>query len=68
MSLSEKCFQNVFTDTLLVMFHESENASTTPILSRHFRVVLHNRSKLPLFRLVIAFVWDFSNPVKVTEI
>ena len=43
-------------------------APTTPILSRHFRVVSHNRSELPLFRLVIALVWDFSNLVKLTEI
>lgn len=53
---------------LLEVFHESGSASTTPILSRHFRAVSHNRSELPLFRLVIAIVWDFRNLVKLTEI
>ena len=52
---------------LLEVFHESRSASTTPILSRHFKVVSHNRSELPLFRLVIAFAWDFNDIVELLE-
>lgn len=59
--------RNVFTDILLVVFHESESASTTPILSRHFLAVSHNRSELPLFRIVIASVWDFNDIVELLE-